>query len=233
MDERRRQSPESKPDPEMELLLSYKNPNDEKYQKLLYTPFRDDDREHVYTTEYSQTWWNFIREEEKTILNEKLRDSILVDLGAGIPVDNRSIAQLVAHAGVKTYIQVDRFFPRNKKYDVNKPYEIESGKGSRVARFKADMLDFTSHLKSDSVNFVINGIFYGGRVPDGGHPSLDAKVDKYDTFLAEEMVRATKKGGIIFGNASDVLAKLSKMNELAILSEQRIMQHQKLIFEKK
>lgn len=147
-------------------------------------------------------------------LTDKIKDHDLIDLGGST---GGYIRPLAKELGARTYITVDRFFSRRRNedspvYDLPlDPYtnigteiwselpEQLSGKGrTESAAVKADMLDFVSRLPDNSANFTLNGIDSAIVSRPDDIMSADRNTE-YEEAVVKEIIRATKKGGIIFG----------------------------------
>lgn len=84
---------------------------------------------------------------------------------------------------------------------------IEPGVPTKI-QVKADMLDFLEHVPDDSCCITINGIDYNLGINDDYHYTL-----------AQEMARACKIGGVVFGVDSDSLQILKRRPEFQVLKE--------------
>ena len=175
------------------------------------------------STSYSHTWKNFELPNTLNSADPKLvklfkktiAGNILCELGGA----GGRMGFLAANMDASLYVEVDKY-PNHKKDD---PTPIDPTIGGVKKRdfvikmpgaedhvliegthqeihVRADMLDFISRLKDNSVNIVINGI-------DG----LVITVSEYHEALAKEIMRATKEDGVIFGNYSDSLFMLQDM----------------------
>jgi len=129
------------------------------------------------------------------LFKEHLNQQVLVDLGGG-QIDFSYMYSLAKHCGASAYINVDL---QRHGGEIN-PFQPQDEKitdGFYEAKVAADMLDFVAHMKDGSANFAINGI---------DQTIIDDP--EYNEVLAQELVRATARGGIIFGIESDVGACL-------------------------
>ncbi len=131
-------------------------------------------------------------------LKEKLEGHILVDLGGGFGHMDTVAWRLNA----RTYITVDtayqnhlpdedstRGFSAHLRVDPENPMHY-----LQEITVAADMLDFVARVPSGTCNFVVNGIT---------SDIIDSP--EYHVAVAQEMIRATRAGGIIFGNFSQSL----------------------------
>ncbi len=134
-------------------------------------------------------------EEERTLIEDKVKGKIIVDLGAGNSLDR--VSPYFAEMGAKEFVAVDKFF---QKDDVNRDSLntiLESlrdkfkTQGTNVDYFQDDMLVFLSKLPDKSANFVLNG--------------LDDNIISYNYWnkLAEELYRTTYDGGVVMGTNSE------------------------------
>lgn len=167
--------------------------------------------------------WKRLIEETPNLIDKlapKLTGNPLFDLGGGIAEDLQRkdmdvFLQMANRCGASVYVDVDRFLIQDEEDEnyfgktgsVNPTKDMASDierrrlqnkyPDTQIALVQADMLDFTSRLDENAGNFVINGIdrFV---VPD----------QKYHTALARELIRTTKRGGIIMGVNSEVLKQL-------------------------
>ncbi len=149
--------------------------------------------------------------ESLKFFEEHLKGNVLIDLGCGTSENMIKFAQ---KCGAQTYIGVDKqafgsygslynLLPKERLFnELNKDnprYELNSeGKPMRVMLVSADMLDFVSHLKNESVCVTISGV-------DG----YVIKADGYMEALCKEIARVIKKDGVVFGANADVLNDLA------------------------
>lgn len=173
----------------------------EEYPHLISDREYDHHRARFQQTRYADSWipeQGLIEDEEQeNWFAERLRGSVLIDVGGGLS----SMQDFSIDYGVSTYVCVDRFGQtRESPVDPRRP-EQESDPTDTLHAIvvKADMLDFLSHLKDRSANLVINGIDLN-IVPDS----------KYHEALANELARVVKPGGIIFGDHSEALNVLKR-----------------------
>jgi len=172
---------------------------------------------------YSHAWEDFeapyslknIDPKLVKLFKKTISGNVLCELGGA----GGRMEFLSANMDAGLYINVDKY-PNGVKNDP-KPIDPTAGvikKRDFVIKFpgeddfvliegihdeihvRADMLDFISRLKNDSVNIVINGI-----------DSCVIRIPEYHKLLAKEIIRVTKKDGIIFGNMSDSLFVLRNM----------------------
>lgn len=177
------------------------------------------------STSYSHTWRDF--ESPHTLENadpklvelfkKAIAGNILCELGGA----GGRMEFLAANMGASLYLEVDKY-PNHKKNDPTpidptigtvkkrefvikrpngKDHILIEGEHDQI-HVRADMLDFISRLKDNSVNIVINGI-----------DDFVIEVPEYHKALAKEIIRITKRGGVIFGNYSNSLFELRKMIE--------------------
>lgn len=150
-------------------------------KKPNYDQLHEDHRESVKT--------NF--EKDFHYLENKLRDSTLIDLGGG-----GACSAVESIFPVKEYVSVDKFIYSSKDeshvrgaYEPVSAYEQESQMHIEI---EDDMLDFVARVQSNSSNFMMNGI-----------DTIILPNSDYWKALAAELMRATKEGGIVFGIGSD------------------------------
>ncbi len=178
------------------------------------------DDERALRANYDRMWLLYgidrmsgVRNEEiKKYFDEALPGSVVCDLGGH---NGGSIEVLAASRNADLFINVDKYprghvddTPVDAKRGVFKNSEYKSGITDTVLvegvhkniDVRADMLDFVSRLKDSSVNISINGIDTD-LIPD----------DEYHKSLAKEILRATKQGGIVFGNNSEALQIIEEM----------------------
>lgn len=180
-----------------------------------YSELISEAERHVFTDEralranYAQKWNSYYgsdrRGQNESIarqFDEALPESVLCDLGGY----NGNMESVAASRNASLFINVDKY-PGGLR-DAT-PIDATAGTFSRrdyvspisrtvivpgihnVIDVRADMLDFVSRLKDVSTNFTINGI-----------DSDLIPVPEYHRAVAREMLRATKRNGIIFGNSS-------------------------------
>lgn len=132
------------------------------------------------------------REKAKHFFKEHLNQQVLVDLGGGQPrfrdrgnLSDRPMARFARDYGASAYVNVDTGHPE--------PIHEQDIEGLHLIEIREDMLSFVARMKDGSANFTLNGIH---RYSDGDR--------RYFPALEKEIVRATRKGGIIFETESDV-----------------------------
>ncbi|KKT20830.1 MAG: hypothetical protein UW05_C0026G0006 [Candidatus Giovannonibacteria bacterium GW2011_GWC2_43_8] len=211
-------------------ILVYENPNRGKYQEIIKSlearvarnPFGSP------PDEYSEEWMRFLMFAEKIekypedyrFFQEKLKVDILIDLGGGRGTNMKYFARTF---GVRTYIDVERYLSKDLPVDPFKDLSekfVDQPENMQILVVQADMLDFISRLPDNFANFNLNGI-----------DSLVIEDPEYHYALAKELVRTTKKGGIVFGINSDALYSLGpamKQFEREYKKDDRLVQ----IFEK-
>ncbi len=185
---------------DLESFLSYKNPNMQRYNELIAdvekkTREKRWDRDALYSGigeayldrgVLNPQQKNY-RPELQRVMNEKLRDKLLVELGGD--------SYFPVWFGVDTHIVVDRYLersPENSNKTPSQPFKIHDFRKRgevKIIRVPADMLDFVARIPDNSIdNFLMAGID-GAILPN----------EEYQEFLTREIVRATRLGGIIFG----------------------------------
>ena len=171
----------------------------EEYAKLVRRQDLSSTRGHWQGTTYSETWLDLFEARAlpaRNFFRQRLSGQPLIDLGGGEGV----MMNLATDFGVSEYINVDRGYgdlPLN-------PYEIgHSGQlnpSSITLDVHADMLDFVARLKDNAANFTINGI-----------DNIIVNDSAYHRVLAQELIRATRPGGLIFGIHSNVLHEILRL----------------------
>ena len=195
-------------------LLTYDNPQRYQYDALtrnMLSVQMDPTLEKLQRADYSFTLpWENLTKTEKEYLKRKLKDGLLIDLG-GNASDFRAssvMRRLSRQLGVKTYINVDYCHGGdiNPYTSILAPDMVEPPSLKPLSKKEKsqtindllvndDMLDFVSRLPDNSSNFAINGI---------DENSLHDQVGSYTQALWREILRSTKKGGVIFGVGSEI-----------------------------
>ena len=184
----------------------------EKYQRLIHLQEqRVDNNTRFNKTGYAANWGPLMdtngmgketkfAKQELQYLKDHLMNQALVDLGGGYGF----MRHLIRLTGAQMYVNVDRR-QSTQNQELNPlqstkmvdPVDKESALNE--VNVYADMLDFVAHLKDGSANFVLNGI----DITIINDPA-------YHKALANELVRATKANGLIFGVGSDALEILHR-----------------------
>mgnify|MGYP001572054929 CR=1 FL=1 len=155
------------------------------------------------TINYSIIWSEVINAQEENTVRDFLRrhlsGQVLIDLGGG----SSAMSNLASEFGCTTYVNADRA-PYDEKEKPNPlvpagHWQVEDTMNVHV---HADMLDFISRVRENSVNCIINGI-----------DVIIVDDSKYHESLAREMIRATRKGGLIFGTTSYALDQINSWIE--------------------
>ncbi|MBU0597334.1 hypothetical protein KKA94_04255, partial [Patescibacteria group bacterium] len=170
------------------------------YSALISSQETRDNAVRFQRTEYSERWLDLLGTRAETARNffkHKIAGHPLIDLGGGMGL-MRSIA---SEFGPTEYINVDRQY--HKDLPPN-PHEIRhsaqlANPDTLEIDIHADMLDFVSRLKEGVASFTLNGIDYS--IVDN---------QKYHEVLAKEIVRATRKHGLIFGIQSIALSQIAE-----------------------
>ncbi len=173
----------------------------------------------ILRTNYSEIWDDYIFKRTNADINidslfqKALPDETLVDLGGAAG----RLSELAGKYKAKMYLDADLYpygaddpepaDPTKGNININDYYDVITNtkmfEGSiKKLIVRSDMLDFASRIKDGSVNLTLNGI-----------DSFIIKDPKYHEALANEIARAAKPGGIIFGNHSTSLMMLVKMIE--------------------
>ncbi|MEK7208282.1 MAG: hypothetical protein AAB699_01905 [Patescibacteria group bacterium] len=203
-------------------LLTYENPNLSRYQLLIEREFGE--KRHQYGQEFAHQWCpvfhnrygkgeaEFEPEDYKKVLpylKLRLQGQLLIDLGGNLSKQGVMV-QLAKKCGATSYINVDTEYvpkgtlPFGDNYD---PYrgmkrddtypllsEAERKREMLALNVQADMLNFTARLPHNSANFVMNGIDFD-----------IVEKPEYWNALEEEITRATRVGGVLFGYGSEMM----------------------------
>jgi hypothetical protein len=212
--------PETEGEISLQNLLTYDNPNLPRYKELIKQEHEETGRVWLPQT-FSEEWadmyfdrrkegnkkYNPDRkdlEKQRAFFKEKLQGEILIDIGGG---QGRTMPEFAKKFGARLYINVDEHHGELEgapNPQVGKPAKIDYWRLPKSERtrpmeaidVKADMLDFVARLPDNSCNFVVNGI------------NMEVIIsDDYREALIEELMRATKVGGIMFGITSDIWRK--------------------------
>lgn len=194
--EKRKKERNSKLD--LEGWLVYNNPQQEEYQKIIMETEKEAEKFHeaglrMDFTDFALMWNNInIDSDSGKVLKNKLDDEILVDLGCG----RQPVIELAEKVGARVLIGVDRYSigSENDSPSPQKVVEEPIRENGQTVLVREDLLKFVSHIPDNSANFTINGI-----------DDDIIKNKDYQKALAKEIIRATKKGGIIFGKNSTSL----------------------------
>jgi len=142
------------------------------------------------TSEYSRRIpKNCSHEMIQTQLKRALKGSLLIDPGCG-PGNYTSTFNVAVEQGVKTYIGVDLALDEESIDKVEDTEEI---------LVRSDMLRFIAQINSGVANFVFNGI--------------DFLRGNYLDYVVNEIERATKEGGLVFGVGSEPIVDELKNRE--------------------
>lgn len=164
--------------------------------------------------EFSDDWNDFLRKPDsapkaRDFFQERLKDSVLVDLGGGqfsLMKFLASIFEASAYVNVDKYNldmregETDMFFPAKRIGYANSPTRT-----MRTISVCSDMLSFVSRMKDNSANFALNGIEHIAVASNAYvKESVNETSKAYWEALANELVRATRSKGIIVGLNSQV-----------------------------
>ena len=135
-----------------------------------------------------------------SIIKEKLKDQIVVDLGVGYsyPV----LLPFLKEIGVKEFIGIEKFLGENSSEYID--YIKEEIRKQKISGdyLMDDLLVFLSKLPDNSVSIIMNGI--DSYVIDSG---------RYWDKLYKELCRVTHSKGIVTGYGSDISDQYSRMRE--------------------
>lgn len=249
---------EKKQEVDLHSLLTYENPKLAEYQEIIRKEHKSAPGK-LNPAAFSEGWlpvyYNGFATGEKRFqpgghekvlpyLSNKLVGEFLIDIGGGF--DNY-MAELAKISGVKTYINVEvnlnekgdgmgNKVPIGKEFDPYTGYPDSAGtqfehlsdenmhRSMEQINVKADMLNFVARLPDNSCNFAINGIDYE-----------IAQTPEYRKALMEELVRATRIGGVLFGIGSDIWKNDSRLKLMGIeleFDDPDNPHYQNMIFEK-
>lgn len=202
--------PEAEGKIDLHDLLTYNNPNLLQYQELIQEEHTASDNVPI-PQQIGHAWINTffditgetregdLSPQGRDYFNKKLQNSLLIDIGGGAGQLMETVAKKF---GVDEYINVDIQIgkPRDPyigyaRTDADYSFlsEEERKQTMQGLDVSADMLDFVARIPNNSANFVLNGIdMYVILTP------------KYREALFNEIVRAAKIGGILFGTGSDI-----------------------------
>jgi hypothetical protein len=128
-----------------------------------------------------------------------LKNHPLIDLGGGM---GDAMEKFAKECQINLLINVDRGIHReNTPVDPYKSTQEKTSENLHQIQINADMLDFTSRVKDNSANFVLNGIDRAV-IPD----------HNYNEALSRELQRATCAKGIVFGIDSDIAYTLETLS---------------------
>lgn len=155
-------------------------------------------------------------EKARAYFREKLTGETLIDVGGGRGRQTENLRALAKKSGVQTYINVDlgkvldpyTALPAEPIDYWQLPPE-ERARPMDEYLVEADMLDFVARIPNNSSHFAVNGI-------DSHVLSYEKEGDEYANALFEEMVRATKVGGILFGIESDIWQRDERLKLMSI-----------------
>jgi len=172
-------------------VLNLKRELSESYKDLIR---KQEERDFYLPQEFSEHWGRFFKEPDDfpntyKLFTERLVGNLLIDVGGG-----SGYSDFAHKFGAATYINVDRDIG-SKETPPNPLVALDDKivDGLHILDVKSDMLDFVSHVKDDSANFMLNGIDI-------------CVIDdvEYHKALALELARATKPGGLVFGVDSHI-----------------------------
>lgn len=201
-------------------LLCYDNPHLERYQQLIareearirriaMMPFQTQLSEWAahYTTGNEYPFENSSME----ILRQRLRGSVLIDLGGGIW---DSIQNLARSHGVQTYIKIDRYLSKEEHPHPLTLMKDEENGEMRTIIINGDMLRFISALPTGHFHFTVNGI-----------DRFVIQAQGYHEALADELTRIVTGDSMIFGKQSYIFAELRQFPALHQIQSERNFPH--------
>jgi hypothetical protein len=170
-------------------VWNFNNPNYSKYQQLAQVPTRWTNR-----TEYSSQWqyFNSTFPDDYKNLSQIIGNSPLVDFGCG---SRKLFKFLDPEKKLQKPLQINiDEYPFGQVIPLKTPEPTILEETDTEILIQGDNLLAAAQIQTESVNCSINGIEWG----------MKANAD-YEESLAEELVRITKKGGVIFGMGSHIL----------------------------
>lgn len=202
MSELSRTEQNQQPEINLREMLSYENPNMDKYKELIsdvekktklknwdWDTFQSGIGETIFDRGVLNPGEKEDQAELQNLVLEKLANNTLIELGGR--------AYFPKWYRVKTHISVNRYAkctPNNNDKVLSDPFsdvshDFQQKNNMRFVEVPADMLDFVARLPDNSAdNFFMAGID-GTIIPN----------EEYMESIMEEMARAVKPGGLIFG----------------------------------
>lgn len=159
--------------------------------------------------------------ERYKLFENRIKDSVLIDLGCGDDISSAykfaTVFQARKYIGVEKYPSYNaNLYSDKMEYLKNKDKEIKSmvEKGLKLIPHEIifnDMLDFLSK-RTELSNFMINGV--DEDILYGPVYQLSEKERKYFIEIQKNISRLVPKGGLVIGSHSVYLNELSKMSFL-------------------
>ena len=180
----------------------------QKYQELIQIQEnREDIRIRSLDFSYTGQWtlpFNEPKGVDADFFENHLAGQTLIDFGGAF---YGLMSDFAIKYGAKNYINVDRFNIRSlpKLTDpLGDPILKNTGTRKRTLMIEvaSDMLNYVTRVRDNVTNCVINGIDFN---------IIDD--DRYNEAMGEEMIRVTRKGGLIFGNSSEALYFIQRLIE--------------------
>lgn len=171
------------------------------YLALIASQETRDNAIRFQQTEYSERWLDLLGTRAETARNffkQKITGHPFVDLGGGMGL----MRQIASEFGPTEYINVDRKYHKDlppNPLEIRHSAPLANNPDALEIDVQADMLDFVSRLKEGVASFTLNGIDYS--IVDN---------PKYHDALAREILRATRKHGLIFGIQSIALSQIAE-----------------------
>ncbi|MFA4852106.1 MAG: hypothetical protein WC924_02230 [Candidatus Gracilibacteria bacterium] len=164
------------------------------YQRLISQQELRGGKGRAVQSWYAVLWRNLLKEDQVFAIEffrQHLSGQNLIDLGGG----TGSMGEVATGLNSGVYVNVERApFESSEITNPLVPIFSESKNNFLQMGVHSDMLDFVSRMKDSVGNFTINGI-----------DTIIVNDMHYNRALAHEMIRATRKGGLIFGTSSDAL----------------------------
>lgn len=231
--------PENEEKIDLHDLLTHDNPNLSLYQELMRQEYTASG-EVSLPQQIGHAWLNLffditgktkegdLSQEGMKYFKEKLQNGLLIDIGGGAGQLMEAVAKKF---GVDKYVNVDICIgkPRDPytgyirtEKDFSLLSEEERKQPMQGFDVSADMLDFVARIPNNSASFVINGI-----------DMYVLRTEEYRKALFNEIMRATKMGGILFGVGSDIWYKDARLRSMAEqLGFDSMWDREKEVFEK-
>lgn len=157
------------------------------------------------------------KEDQMTVqlLEERLKGSVLVDLGCGGPYSVRMAYKFSSTFNVRKYIGIEKY-PRSWEGDSQYNEYIKDGslEGRTAPAHEIvlgeDMLQVLSR-RTEQSNFMMNGIDDVIFSNDEWDPEIDFNKEEYIKKLCENIARLVPQNGIVFGINSVYLNNLARL----------------------
>lgn len=185
----------------LSLILDHNQVIPLEYLALITSQETRDNVERFQRTEYSEKWLDLLgsrAENARNFFKQKITGHPFIDLGGGMGL----MRNVASKFGPTEYINVDRQYHEDlppNPLEIHHSAPLIGNPDALEIDIHADMLDFVSRLKEGVASFTLNGI---------DHSIVDNP--KYHEALAKEILRATRKHGLIFGIQSISLSQIAE-----------------------